>query len=1233
MTDEIARLTAENAMLRQEIRVAREAAEITAGLVVQQFEDTEALLRRIQAANAQFQAVMDAASQISIVATDPAGRITLFSHGAEWQFGYSAAEAAGLTLFDLMPADELARHCREAGDQAGAPVGPLDLFRDVLRGRGSLEWVYRRKDGSLFEVSLSVAGLRDGDGALSGLLATALDISGAKAAERDLHRAKAMAEEANQEMDAQRQHLAAILDNLPEATFVIDRQGIVTAWNRAVEEMTGIAARDMVGKGDHEYSVPFYGERRQILIDLVFLSEEEVCANYSHVRRVGDVLFGDGHATAAGRELWFEGSATILRDAKGEAIGAIETIRDLTDRKRIETELAAAKGAAEQASTALEEQRHYLAAILDNLPEATFVIDSNGIVTAWNRAIEEYLGVKAADMIGKGDYEYAIPFYGERRPILIDLVSLPDEAILARYGRLRRLGDTILGEGRIRGDEWFEGGATLLRDSRGNVIGAIETVRDGTERKRFETELAVAKAKAEQANTAKSTFLANMSHEIRTPMNAIIGMAHLCLKTDLSPKQRDYLSKIHNAGTSLLGIINDILDFSKIEAGKMRMEEAEFDLEDVLANVSAMVAHKLAERRIEYTVDIPRAVPHALSGDSLRLTQIFTNLLNNAAKFTEHGEIRLTARLLEQTGDKVKVQFSVRDSGIGMSEEQVEQLFQAFVQADGSTTRKYGGTGLGLTICRRLVEMMGGRIWAESAPGQGSTFSFTAWLGIGDESHLNRRVLPARLNDLRVLVVDDNASAREVLVDLLGSLPFRVHAVASAAEAIAAIRQMDESVPYDVVFMDWRLPEMDGIEATRHIRSDRSLRHQPAVVMISAFSAEHVTEEAREAGIDSFMSKPVNRSMVVDTLVGIFAADGGAASGPVGEQEYNLGGMRILLAEDNKINQQIAVELLEGAGASVVVANNGREAVDLVLAADPPPYDVVLMDLQMPVLDGYGATRLLRAEARLDRLPIIAMTAHALVEERQRCLDAGMSAHIAKPIDPDSLFQTLGRWKPVGRSAAPPPLREAAGHDSGLLPAIPGIDIEAGLARMAGNRRLYRSLLGQFAARHAGDAVSIRRAVGFGDRKAARAAAHLVKGVAANLGADAAAAAAAAVEQAVDAGAEPARLEELAGAFAAALDQVVAAVRDALSQPVAAPPDGPALSPLAAGALLAELQDMAADDDAALPDRFLDLRDSLVPVLAGDELNRLEAAVNSYEFAEVVRIIQAISDRLTAMVE
>ena len=613
--------------------------------------------------------------------------------------------------------------------------------------------------------------------------------------------------------------------------------------------------------------------------------------------------------------------------------------------------------------------------------------------------------------------------------------------------------------------------------------------------------LRLAKQKAEEATQLKSEFLANMSHEIRTPMNAIIGMAHLALRTELTPKQQDYIAKIHRAGLSLLGIINDILDFSKIEAGKLDVEEIVFSLDEVLTNVASVTSQKASDKGLEYLFHVPPSVPRYLIGDPLRLGQVLINLINNAIKFTERGEIEVSCNVLEELADnKVVLRFAVRDTGIGMSELQQAKLFQAFSQADGSTTRKYGGTGLGLSISRHLVELMKGSIGVQTEVGNGSTFHFLLQLSCAAQVKVAQE-LPADFHGARILLVDDSAIAREVLQDTLRSLPLRVESVDSGTSALIALRIADASHdPYQLVLTDWQMPGMDGIQLARQIRLEKLHCATPRVVLMTAFGREEVQKEAELQGVAAFLFKPISRSLLFETFLGLFAPKARNSNLRLAPQRQ-FRGAAVLLAEDNDINQQIAAELLQVVGIDVDIATTGREALDKMLVAGPDGYDLVLMDLEMPDMDGHEATIALRQERQFAALPIVAMTAHALAEVRERCLREGMQDYLTKPINPEQLYNVLARWLPISlqgnanNAAAETPQEPQ-------LPELPGINLHSALTRVAGNVALYQQLLVRFAISQGQVVEQLRQHVKSGRRADAARLAHSLRGVAGNIGAE-----------------------------------------------------------------------------------------------------------------------------------
>ncbi len=1017
-------------------------------------------------------------SPLAFVIWEREGRIVEWNRRAEQIFDWPAEQVIGKPIHRLLlPADY--HDAFSASNKA--------MLRSEGEGRFTGPALHR--DGRLLHCNWYSVPLYNTSGQLLGILSLILDVTAEYLAQQKLEKSE--------------QTYRTLVETSPDAILRLATNGCLQMANQQAQRLFALDIPADLGV------LPFRTLVAEGDADLDFLAKPEQFAGLIAHRQM---RLRDKNGTSFDAEL----SLTTTSDSQGRASGSVLFVRDVSESLHAARELQAHRDNLEQLiherTLELESAHDSLSKIIDGSPVPTFVLDAEHVITHWNRACERIFGVGADDMIGTHDQWRG--FYPSPRPVMADLVLLEGLAELEQlYADRYRPSPLVKGGYEAEDyfpkfDRWLYFTAAPLRDRNGKIFGAIETLQDISERKKAEIALSEAKQFAEQAANAKAEFLANMSHEIRTPMNAVIGLAHLLLKTDLSGKQRDYIERIHGAGQMLLGLINDILDFSKIEAGRMQVEHTDFVLDDVLDKVSTVVMHRAQEKGLELQYVVEPDVPQRLVGDPLRLAQILINLIGNAIKFTARGSVTVFLRASREEVSHVTLECDVQDTGIGMTADQLATLFQAFSQADTSITRKFGGTGLGLTICKHLSQLMGGDIRAESQPGTGSTFSFSVRLGV-TASEMATPSAPFK----HALVVDDNPLARAILIRLLEKHGFQCSAADSGEQAQRLVES--SGLRFDIVTIDLNMPGMNGYELGEIVRNE--LGNDPLLAMVTAADTSGLDFEIGKSPFDAIVNKPVTAQQIAQLLDvrNSRQATAGSTLAP-------LAGLRILLVEDIPTNQLIACEMLESFGATVDTANNGLHALRKLLE-EAAPCDVVLMDVQMPEMDGLEATRRIRACGRHDRLPIVAMTAHALDVERQRCLAAGMNDFISKPIDPDNLHQILLRWRPKIENADVSLAQEKKTMTTPEgLPDLPGIDTALGMKRMMNKVALYEKVLRDFHTRFADEAAQIRATWEDGDFTSAERRAHSTKGLAGTIGATALQAAALALELALKEGQAPA---------------------------------------------------------------------------------------------------------------
>ncbi len=872
------------------------------------------------------------------------------------------------------------------------------------------------------------------------------------------------------ELRAEQSLLEALMETIPDDIYFKDRDGRFLRINRAKALRSGLTDPRLArGQTDADF---FQTEHA----DASLAQEREIMESETPlVDEVARLVWPDGHSS------WVSATKVPLRDHSGHIIGTVGISRDIT--KHHETE------------EALHVERDRLRTLIDNLPDHIFIKDRNGRFVTVNSTLVISLGKESeAELIGRCDRDIfdsataKIFEADDQRVMTTGLMLFNREEELVTAEGFRR---TILTT------------KVPLRTTSGEIVGLIGICRDITERKLAEEELRRAKDAAEVASRAKSDFLANMSHEIRTPMNAVIGMTELLLGTEVQSEQREYLETIRDSADSLLGIINDILDFSKIESGKFELESYPIEVREWLGDAVRTLGIRAHAKKIELAFEIEEAVPQFILGDGLRLRQIILNLVGNAIKFTEAGEVLVSVKVAQQNAERVKLHFIVRDTGIGMTPEQLSRVFEAFEQADTSMTRRFGGTGLGLSISSRLASLMGGQIKAQSVFGQGSTFDF-----IVDFTKTSTGASEKPVNTdlelyagLRVLIVDDNDTNRRILLRMCQNWRMSPIAVADATSALEQLRQASETgPPFDLVLTDASMPDIDGFTLASHIQQDRKIG-SVVVMMLTSLDQTHGTKDLERFGIKSFLVKPVKQSDLLDAIM--LALDGRRSDRPVAVENQpaasQIRPLQILLAEDSLANQKLAIGLLKRWGHTLTVANNGRQAVD---KAAQGAFDLILMDVQMPELDGLEATALIRQEqARTgQRIPIIAMTAHAMKGDKERCLEAGMDAYVSKPVRPHEIlaamlpFFTPGQDPPAsvrGVASSPPPtVAPAALHQ---IPPDALIDWAAARVIVLEDEDLLREIVEAFLSEAEPIAIELSAALTSADSRAVARLAHTLK--------------------------------------------------------------------------------------------------------------------------------------------
>jgi PAS domain S-box-containing protein len=1148
------------------------------------------------------QMYLDTAGTI-LIAIDKDQRLTLINKKGCEVLGYDEGEILGKNWFDMCLPKDITETVKF-------------IFQKLIEGQIDEAQYYENpivtKKGVLRLIAWHNTYLKDSQGNIFGIFSSGEDITERKHAEEALRESE--------------ENYRTLLNNISVGVFrnTAGKEGKVLHANTALAKILGF---ETVAEVMQHSVTDFYKnpeDRKDFLIEL---------------SKTGQVHNMELHLKKKDNTpIWTLISATAFYDESGNIKWLDGILDDITEHKIIQEKM-------------LESEKKYRE-LVESANSIIMRWNSEGKIVYINKFALELFGYNEEEIIGNNIIgTFLEDISGEHKILKNTIQSMKKHSIFSRtidYNIVEittqemikspALFKTFEDKGICKNGRclWISWTSKIIYDKKNDTYEVLSIGTDVTYRKQAEEQLKIAKQVAEDANQAKSYFLANMSHEIRTPMNAIIGMSLLCLQTDVTPKQRDYLNKIDIASKSLLGIINDILDFSKIEAGKLDIEEVEFNLDDVLDNLSTLISLKAAEKGLELLFKRSIDVPMYLIGDQLRLGQILLNIVSNAVKFTEKGEIILTIDKVQDDDSKVTLRFSIKDTGIGLTTEQMDTLFKPFTQADGSITRKYGGTGLGLTISKRLVEMMEGGIMVKSDIGVGSEFIFTARFKTVQRITLSLSASIQHLENLEVLIVDDNKSSAEILVEILKSLSFNVTYVLSGAEALKLLK--DSSDKYQLIILDFNMPELDGLETSKQIKN---ISHTPIIIMSTVSHADEIYYKAKESGIEGFIVKPVTPSILFDGIMEVFSnkdveLDSSHASISIGglakrrglQLTHKYKGVRVLLVEDNEINQQVASEIMSSAGLIVEIAGNGKEAVEKVNSSI---YDVVLMDVQMPIMDGYTATKIIRQDPRFNTLPILAMTANAFASDKEKSLEAGMNDHISKPIDPQELFAALDIWIKQGinivKDKTVEQVKTSASQTSqSRVPSIDGINTELGLSRVGSNLEFYIEVLKKFSNNQANCIFEIKTALKNNDQEQAIRLAHTLKGIAGTIGAEQLYAETAKLEAGLFKGDFTQTLIDIVQCeleiVIASIDGLKSINNKEIVEDIAKPLD---ISQLAL--MIKNISELLADDDAQALKAIQDLKRQFPSIGNMDEFIQLQRLIEKYDFEGSQEILSQIEKK------